>query len=291
MISCSKLILLSLLSTCPVYAYPSGSPVCDVTGSGFINAHGEETPAGFSITVKEQSAGKYSIILTKKTIPIHGVLIFVVGANGTGDGTHLGTFAHKHGFKNVKHCTGSTESTITHSNGHEKSDTTFIWTAPADKASNGVFEVKAIVAAERTPWQSLSVVFGVSGLVLPPQILSTNNTVDHLQTNDKQATTTEAEPTNVETGPVKCQPDSPQCCWIRRIYELMGKTTSVSATNSTACCEYLGSTIQTSGIPGVYCNEQGEVYELYWRSYNLIEVGMTGPIPAEIGILESLKKL
>jgi hypothetical protein len=66
----------------------------------------------------------------------------------------------------------------------------------------------------------------------------------------------------------------------------MGKSTSVSSTNSKACCYYLGSTTQTSGIPGVTCTSDGTVTNIYW--YNK---GLTGSIPAEIGNLTNLQWL
>jgi hypothetical protein len=85
---------------------------------------------------------------------------------------------------------------------------------------------------------------------------------------------------------VTCDSSSPQCCWVRRIWELMGKTTSVSSTSATACCYTLGSTFQTSGIPGVTCNSDGTVTKINW--YNK---GLTGSIPPEIGNLVNLQLL
>ena len=155
-----------------VFAYittslPTGSPVCDIAGPAFQSAHGAETPdAGFSITVQPHSVlGEYNIVVSKQNNPIHGVLIYVLAE---GSEAHIGTFATKEGFKNVASCTGAT---ITHSDDTEKKDTTFKWTAPPDKASNGVFKVKAVVVGKKTPWQSLTSDFGIpddTGLGGPP---------------------------------------------------------------------------------------------------------------------------
>jgi len=85
---------------------------------------------------------------------------------------------------------------------------------------------------------------------------------------------------------VTCDSSSPQCCWVVRIWQLMGKTTSVSITNATACCYALGSTTQTLGIPGVTCTSDGTVTKIYWSSKVL-----TGSIPPEIGNLMNLTNL
>jgi hypothetical protein len=66
----------------------------------------------------------------------------------------------------------------------------------------------------------------------------------------------------------------------------MGKTTSVSSTSATACCYTLGSTTQTSGIPGVTCTSDGTVTFIDWTNR-----GLTGSIPSEIGNLTSLQWL
>jgi hypothetical protein len=86
---------------------------------------------------------------------------------------------------------------------------------------------------------------------------------------------------------VSCTTSSPQCCWVRRIWELMGKTTSVSITSSTACCYYIGSpTPITSGIPGVNCTSAGTVWLIDWNSKTLIN-----NIPTDIGKLVNLSYL
>jgi hypothetical protein len=70
----------------------------------------------------------------------------------------------------------------------------------------------------------------------------------------------------------------------------MGKTTpSVDPTSSTGCCSYLGSTTQSSGIPGVTCSSTGTVTtvtKIEWNSQSL-----TGPIPFEIGNLANLTRM
>jgi hypothetical protein len=82
---------------------------------------------------------------------------------------------------------------------------------------------------------------------------------------------------------VSCSSSSPQCCWVRRIWELMGRTTSVSTSSSTACCYYKGSTTQTSGIPGVNCTSTGQVTGLTWSNKYL-----KNSIPPDIGKLTNL---
>jgi len=85
---------------------------------------------------------------------------------------------------------------------------------------------------------------------------------------------------------VSCDSSSPQCCSMKRIWELMGQTTLVDHTNATACCYYLDSTTQTSGIPGVTCTSDGTVTMIDWNGQTL-----TGTIPSEIGNLTSLLEL
>jgi hypothetical protein len=77
---------------------------------------------------------------------------------------------------------------------------------------------------------------------------------------------------------------SPECSYVVESWQEMGKTTSVPATNATACCYYLGSTTQTSGIPGVNCTSTGIVIEIQWGALSL-----QGSIPAELGYLRNLE--
>ena len=87
---------------------------------------------------------------------------------------------------------------------------------------------------------------------------------------------------------VTCDSSSYQCCWVRRIWELLGRTTSVSSTSSTACCSYLGSTTQTSAIPGVNCTSDGTVIQIVWTNRS---PKLSGPLPPEIGNLVNLQIL
>jgi hypothetical protein len=66
----------------------------------------------------------------------------------------------------------------------------------------------------------------------------------------------------------------------------MGKTTLVSTTSATACCSYLGVTLQTSGIPGVSCTSIGSVTGINWGSSSLI-----GSITEDFENLKNLKIL
>jgi hypothetical protein len=88
-----------------------------------------------------------------------------------------------------------------------------------------------------------------------------------------------------------CYSTSPQCCWVKRSWELMGKTTSVDPTSPTACCNYVVSStgttiIQNSGIPGVWCTSTGTVTEIYWSGQSL-----QGRIPSKLESLVNLQYL
>ena len=72
-----------------------------------------------------------------------------------------------------------------------------------------------------------------------------------------------------------CTSSSPDCCWVVRIRQLMGKTTSVSPTSSTACCSMAGVTCSGSSI-----------IVINWENN-----GLKGSIPPSIGNLTSLENL
>jgi hypothetical protein len=102
-------------------------------------------------------------------------------------------------------------------------------------------------------------------------------------------------PAQAQTSSTICTSTSPGCCWVKRSWELMGKTTSVSSTHATACCNYVVSstgktTTQRSGIPGVTCTSTGIVTKINWWALGL---GLWTPasIPAELGSLTSLTYL
>ena len=89
-----------------------------------------------------------------------------------------------------------------------------------------------------------------------------------------------------------CTSSSPECCWVIRSWQKMGKITSASSTNATACCNTLVSstgtkTTQTFGIPGVTCNSTGLVTHINWHSYHRL----TGSIPPELWNLTNLQFL
>jgi hypothetical protein len=95
-------------------------------------------------------------------------------------------------------------------------------------------------------------------------------------------------PADSQTSSTTCSSTSPQCCWVKRSWELMGKTTSVSSTSATAYCNYVVSstgttTTQSSGIPGVYCTSTGIVTEIRWGSQSL-----RNSIPSSLANLRSL---
>jgi len=84
-----------------------------------------------------------------------------------------------------------------------------------------------------------------------------------------------------------CTSTSPQCCWVVQIWQLMGKTTSVSATNATACCSYIsGVTTYPPGIPMVTCTSRGMVTGINWKNMSL-----TGSIPSSFENLRNLRTL
>jgi hypothetical protein len=74
---------------------------------------------------------------------------------------------------------------------------------------------------------------------------------------------------------VSCSSTAYQCCWVVRIWQLMGKTTSVSSTSSTACCS----------MSGVTCSGTS-VTKIDWRLQSL-----NGTIPSDISKLASLQYL
>ena len=78
-----------------------------------------------------------------------------------------------------------------------------------------------------------------------------------------------------EAQAVTCTSSSPQCCWVVRIWQLMGKTTSVSSTSSTACCS----------MSKVTCNGS-KVTVINWAGY-----GLRNSIPSDIGKLVNLTYL
>jgi len=98
-------------------------------------------------------------------------------------------------------------------------------------------------------------------------------------------------PADAQTSSTTCSSTSPQCCWVKRSWQLMGKTTSVSSTSSTACCYYVVSstgttTTQTSGILGVNCTSTGIVTEIKWQRQAL-----RNSFPTELSNLVNLTRL
>ena len=107
-------------------------------------------------------------------------------------------------------------------------------------------------------------------------------------TTPTAATTTAATtPTTASTAAqTTCTSSSPECCWVVESWKKMEKTTSVSAANATACCSVVGSTTQSSGIPGVTCSSTGIITQINWISQSL-----KGSIPTELGNLVNLREL
>jgi hypothetical protein len=75
---------------------------------------------------------------------------------------------------------------------------------------------------------------------------------------------------------VACTPGvSPQCCWVVRMWQLMGKRTSTDPTSRSACCK----------MEGISCSDS-KVTKINWEKQQL-----TDHIPSEIGYLVELKEL
>ena len=74
---------------------------------------------------------------------------------------------------------------------------------------------------------------------------------------------------------VSCDSSSSQCCWVVRIWELMGKTTSVSSTSSNDCCN----------MEGITCTGS-DVTQIKWNN-----IGLTQQIPLGIRNLVNLQEL
>ena len=75
-------------------------------------------------------------------------------------------------------------------------------------------------------------------------------------------------------------PTSPQCCWVVRSWQLMGKTipTGIQSTDNSCC---------TLPMAGVTCDStKTKVTRIGWQSQ-----GLSGSIPGEIGNLTSLRFL
>ena len=78
---------------------------------------------------------------------------------------------------------------------------------------------------------------------------------------------------------VSCNSGSPQCCWVVRSWQLMGKSipTGISSTDNSCC---------TVPMAGVTCDSTNKVINIYW-----VWQGLSGSIPRSMGKLTSLTKL
>ncbi len=76
-----------------------------------------------------------------------------------------------------------------------------------------------------------------------------------------------------------CTSTSPECCWVVRSWQLMGKTVpAVISSTDNSCC--------TVPMAGVTCDSTNKVKEIFWRF-----AGLSGSIPRSIRKLTSLTKL
>lgn len=78
---------------------------------------------------------------------------------------------------------------------------------------------------------------------------------------------------------VFCSSTSTQCCWVIRIWQLMGQTTMMDPTSSSACCSSNGD------IPGISCSAS-KVTHINWSQQELY-----GSIPSDIANLNELQDL
>ena len=93
--------------------------------------------------------------------------------------------------------------------------------------------------------------------------------------------TAEAQKTKKTSSIASCTTSSPQCCWVVRSWQLMGKTipSGIKSTDSSCC------TLPMSGVSRVTCDSSNKVKKIFWVW------GLSGSIPAEIGKLINLTHL
>lgn len=84
---------------------------------------------------------------------------------------------------------------------------------------------------------------------------------------------------------VNCNANSPECCWVTRSWQLMGKNILSDFSKDKACCSSIGDTYKP-GLSGVQCDSTGKVIEINWRS-----IGLKGHIPAALGELKNLVQM
>jgi hypothetical protein len=72
-----------------------------------------------------------------------------------------------------------------------------------------------------------------------------------------------------------CDSTSPQCCWVVRSWQLMGKNTTVSSGSGYDCCSMDGVSCSGSHVTAIKWNYKG----------------LAGSIPVEIGNLKNLTDL
>jgi hypothetical protein len=74
---------------------------------------------------------------------------------------------------------------------------------------------------------------------------------------DEVLSADEVQEATAEASEVTCTPESPQCCWVVRIWKLMGKSTLVDHTSATACCSMSGVTCSGSTVTKIYWSFRG----------------------------------
>jgi len=94
-----------------------------------------------------------------------------------------------------------------------------------------------------------------------------------------------------------CSTKSPQCCWVVRIWQLMGKTTSIKGSSTTGCCAMEGVTCSGTTVTGIQWGWIGLKNSFPIDVTRLVNLTilefpaneLTGPIPKEIGKLVNLE--
>jgi hypothetical protein len=140
-------------------------------------------------------------------------------------------------------------------------------------AENTNFSAETASTSDSTP--SISTAFTSSATDAAIQIAALAD--DRTSSSERFQTSAISIPSTDSTSisAVTCTPESPQCCWVVRIWKLMGKSNLFDHTSSTACCS----------MSGVTCSGS-TVTKIEWGHY-----GLNGSIPDSIGNLLNLIEL
>lgn len=174
-----SVLLLSFIGY--VLALPSGSPVCRKNNQ-FTRHHGAQPDsyAPFEATAAAENDLDVKISITGT---FAGLLLYVNKVNST---SNVGSFQAQKGYDYVSGCDPDNKSTLTHIDGNDKENTSFIWTAP----EAGSYFVNAIVTGGRVPWNEF-------GIQVDVKATDNSKTVEQVVENQKVA-----KPLKVEVEPI-----------------------------------------------------------------------------------------